>query len=265
MNTKQKIITLLLLLCPFANEAVAMRIVSLVPSLTQNIVYLDAEAFLVGKTSYCKTSQSIPVVATAIDVNVEKVLALKPDLVLTSSLTKPETIAALKRMGVKVESYPSPHSYAELCSQFLQLGKRIGKPHRAKKVLAEANARVNKVRNRPQKSRKIFFQLGANPIFSVIDGTFMSDYIAFAGAKNAFTGLKSGVVAREAVLAKNPDVIFIATMGGIGEQEQKNWQKYARLSAVRSKKIFLIDSERACLPTPVTFAETLEIIANCLK
>ncbi len=138
MNTKQKIITLLLLLCSFANEAVAMRIVSLVPSLTQNIVYLDAEAFLVGKTSYCKTSQSIPVVATAIDVNVEKVLALKPDLVLTSSLTKPETIAALKRMGVKVESYPSPHSYAELCSQFLQLGKRIGKPHRAKKSISRS-------------------------------------------------------------------------------------------------------------------------------
>jgi iron complex transport system substrate-binding protein len=60
---------------------------------------------------------------------------------------------------------------------------------------------------------------------------------------------------RESVLMKNPDVIIVATMGGFGEEEKKIWESYAVLKAAVNNKIFLIDSETSCSPTPVNFAK----------
>jgi ABC-type Fe3+-hydroxamate transport system substrate-binding protein len=236
----------------------AMRIVSLSPSLTKNICYLGDKAELVGCTSYCQTSGSVPVVASAVKVNVEKVIATKPDLVVTTTMTPPETVAALKKVGICVEVYPMPKSYAQICSQFRELGKRIGKEAVALRLLSDTQIRVDRLKNTHHKSRRVFIQLGANPLFAVIPGTFMNDYITFLGLTNITQGMTSGAMSREAVLVRDPEMLFIVTMGIVGEEEKKNWERYKMLSASRNKKIFIIDSDKACNPTPITFVETLE-------
>lgn len=247
------------------NSAYATRIVSLASSLTKNVQYLGAENELVGRTSFCKTSRNIPIVASAVKVNIEKVVALKPDLVLASSLTQPETLAALKKMGIKVVLFQSPKSYGELCEQFLNLGKMIGREEQARKVLASTNQKVNLLKAKAQSNKRVFIELGANPLFAVIPNTFMDDYIRFAGAKNIAQGMKTGSITREAVLVRNPEAIFIVTMGILAEQEKKQWEKYSTLAATKNKKIFVVDSDKACTPTPVTFVETLEAIVKGLK
>lgn len=243
----------------------AMRIISLAPSLTKNLQYLGAENEMVGCTNYCKVTRKMPIVATAIKVDIEKVVSLRPDLVVTSTLTTPETIAILKKMRIKVVSFPMCHSYKEVCDQFVQLGKLVGKEVQARKVLASTNKTINSVKTKQMTNQKIFFQLGINPIFSVIPNTFMEDYITFCGATNIAYGMKGGTMTREAVLARNPDAIFIVTMGSFAEQEKKIWEKYSNLSAMKRRKIFIIDSDKACTPTPVTFAETLVTMVKLLK
>lgn len=240
----------------------AKRIISLSPSLTMNIRYLGDEADLVGCTSYCKTSRPVTVVASAIKVNVEKVFSLKPDLVVTTSMTPPEAIASMKKLGLNVTVFPMPHSFAEICAQFAQLGKLVGKDAEAKKVLSAAEKKVNALKASKPTSLRMFIQLGADPIFAVIPNTFMNDYIVFSGSKNIAEGMKSGSMTRESVLLRNPDVIFIVTMGMIGNAEKKQWEGFSNLSAVRRKKVLVIDSEKACIPTPVTFAETMELIVK---
>lgn len=245
--------------------AAPRRVISLSPSLTKNIRYLDAEPLLIGCTSYCKTSRPITVVASAVKANVEKVISLKPDLVVATSMTPPETIASLKKMGIKIVVFPMPRSFSEICSQFLQLGQLLGKDQMARKVLATTNQTVNNLKAKTLSGKKIFIQLGANPLFAVIPNTFMNDYITFAGAKNIATGMTSGSITREAVLIRNPDVIFIVTMGMLGIEEKKQWENFSNLSAARNKKIIIIDSDKACTPTPVTFAESLEIIVKNIR
>lgn len=258
-------LTALLFGCILLYAAPAKRIISLSPSLTKCLQYLGDESELVGCTSYCKTTRPITVVATAIKVNVEKVVSLKPDLVVTSSMTPPETLATLKKVGINIVVFPMPHSFDEICSQFLQLGKLVDRETSARKVLATARQKVNSLKADRHAVKKIFIQLGANPLFTVIPNTFMNDYITFAGAKNIADGMTSGTITREAVLVRNPDVIFIVTMGMLGLEEQKQWETFPNLAATRHKKVFIIDSDKACTPTPVTFAETLEVIVKALS
>ncbi len=226
---------------------------------------MGAEGDLVGCTNYCKPTKKLPIVASAIKVNVEKVIALKPDLVLASTLTPNETLQALKKMKINTVVFPMTHSYAEICSQFLQLGKLVGKEDNAKKVLEGTNKKVSALRAKKPSSRKVFIELGANPLIAVIPNTFMDDYITFAGAKNIIQNKNSCAITRESVLLQNPDAIFIVTMGVLADKEKKEWERYPNLSAVRNHKIFIIDSDKACTPTPITFVETLETIIKDLK
>lgn len=246
-------------------QAAPMRIVSLSPSLTLNVRYLDEEVHLVGCTSYCQTTRSIQQVATAIKVNVEKVISVKPDLVIATTLTPPETVAAMKKVGLRVEVFQMPDSYNQICEQFLQLGKMLGKDNVAKKIVADSRDKVQKLTEKKRTGMKMFIQIGANPLFAVIPNTFMHDFIRFAGAESITAGMTAGSITREAVLKRNPDVIFIVTMGILAEDEKKQWEKFSRLSATLHKKIFIIDSQMACTPTPVTFAQTLEIICTHAK
>lgn len=238
------------------------RIVSLAPSLTQNLYFLGAKDLVVGVTSYCEIAKNDHKenVASAIKVNIEKVVSLKPDLVVTTQLTDPETINMLKKFGLRVEVFGKAHSYQEICNQFTQLGKLIGKQSEAQEVINNTKQRLEKEKQKVPKGKspRIFFQIGAKPIFTVIPNTFMDDLITFAGGINIAKDLDNASITRESVIVRNPDVILIVTMGVMGDEEKKVWEGYKNMSAIKHKKVFIIDADKACTPTPITFIETLE-------
>ncbi|MDR0332303.1 MAG: helical backbone metal receptor [Dysgonamonadaceae bacterium] len=241
-----------------------IRIVSLAPSLTQSLYFLEAQNKLVGCTSYCVdgVKDGKEIVASAVTVNLEKVVALKPDIVLASQLTTPDNIATLRRFGIQVEVFQSPKSFAEICEQFIRLGALVGEEARAEYIVNESRQRVEAVSAKMnwRTTPKMFFQIGANPIFTVIPNTFMNDYITLLGAENIAKNFRRGTISREFVIAQNPDYIFVVTMGIVGEEEKNMWGRYPSLSATRNRQIFIIDSDIACQPTPVTFAQTMEIL-----
>ena len=119
----------------------------------------------------------------------------------------------------------------------------------------------NSVPNLPDRLT-VFFQIGAKPIFTVISNTFMNDYITLAKCNNIAEDLKKGTITRESVLQQNPDIIFIVTMGIVGDNEKNIWESYTELNAAKNKKIFIIDSSIASTPTVLSFTETLEQVIN---
>lgn len=244
------------------------RIVSLAPSLTKNVYFLEQQHKLVGCTSYCDTAvaNGKEVVASAVKVNIEKVVSLKPDLVITTTMTNPETLDMLKKFNIRVETFPTAKSFDEICKQTIRLGQIIGAESNAKRIVTQSETKIKSLASstRNDKSPSVFFQIGAKPLFTVIPGTFMNDYILLAGGKNVVTTTKTGTITREAVIASNPDVIFIVTMGIVGNEEKNVWESYSTLNAARNKKIFIIDSNDACTPTPVTFVKTLERVINLI-
>lgn len=264
-------IVALLLCCAvaFSQKSSPKRIVSLVPSLTESIYQLEAQHLLVGCTSYCTSAQkdNIQVVADAVQPNIERIASLRPDLVLVSELTNPKDVAALTKLGLRVENITSPNSYPEICRQFITLGRLVGKQQFAVNVVKSCNASIREL-SAPLKwgyIPRVFFQIGADPIFAVMGNTFMDDFLTLLKAQNVAKDLSSGVVGREYVVAQNPDVIIIATMGNEGNSEIAYWKKYAQLKASQKDAIFLIDSKLACEPTPITFVKAFGELVNQFK
>ncbi len=265
MMIGRKWISLLAILC-FALPVLAQnpkRIVSLAPSLTKNLHLLQAENLLVGCTNHCvlQTKIDAEIVASAIQVNYERIVMLQPDLLIATSLTKPKTIETFKKLGIDVVVFSSPRNFHEICEQFVRLGEKIGKKELAKQIVVEAENRIELVKQKvPQETpqRKIFMQIGANPLFAVIPGSFMNDFIRFSGTQNIAADLKVGSISRETVLIRNPDVIVLVLMGLPGSEEKERWKKIKTLGAVKNNRILMIDADKACSPTPISFVETLE-------
>jgi iron complex transport system substrate-binding protein len=259
----KKLLLILLISCQLISEAQeAKRIVSLVPWVTKSLYLMDEQDRLVGCTSFCpvEPADHIEVVANAMSVNIEKTLMLKPDVVIASSLIKPETIENLKKLGIRVVYQPYPKSFEEICSCFIQIGELAGQAAKAKAIVDQQKARLEKLKaGIPSgKNPNIFIQIGAKPLFCAVPETFMDDFIRYSGGKNIAEELKLGSITREYVLKKNPDVIFIVTMGIVAQEEKDTWLGYRSLSASKSKQIYILDADKTCSPTPILFVDALE-------
>ncbi|RKY67401.1 MAG: ABC transporter substrate-binding protein [Candidatus Latescibacterota bacterium] len=245
------------------------RIISLGPALTESLFLLGAGDRVVGVTVYCKRppeARKKEKVGTVMEVDVEKIVGLKPDLVLATSLTDPKDVEKLKDLGINVITFPNPKSFSQICEQFLKLGRLVGREREAQDIVRKARAQVDSIAKIVEglPKPKVFVQVGAKPLFTITKGSFIDDFIKLAGGKNIAEDAKTGLYSREKVLQANPDVIIITTMGIVGEEEKRTWHKYKTLNAVKNNRIYVVDSYALCSPTPLTFAETLKELAELL-
>ncbi|MDP2754421.1 MAG: ABC transporter substrate-binding protein [Nitrospirota bacterium] len=245
------------------------RIISLGPSITEQLYLLEAQDRLIGCTVYCKRpkeAESKEKVGTVIEVNLEKIVSLKPDLVVATSLTNLKAIEKLRNLGIKLVEFHSSKNFTELCKQFLELGKIVGREKEAEEIVYRAKKAISSIKQKVKElpKPKVLVQVGAKPLWVAPKDSFVNDFIEFAGGINIAGDSETGLYSREKVLKQNPDVIIIVTMGIVGEEEKKIWQKYKTLNAVINNRIYIVDSYRLCSPTPVSFVETLEKITEIL-
>jgi len=256
-------------ICAYSQENYPQRIISLSPTVTEELYVLGVQDKLVGCTVYCQKppeAEKKEKVGTVMEVNLEKIVDLRPDLVLATSLVKPEAKEKLRTLGIKVITFPAAKSFNQMCEQLLELGRIVGKEKKAQEFVAKAEDKTDvikrEIRNLPKP--KVFAQIGAKPLFAATRDYFVNDFIEFAGGINIARDLNSGFYSREKVLKADPDVILVVTMGIVGEQEKKIWEKYDCLKAVKNKRIHIFDSRKLCSPTPVSFVDTLEEVVKIL-
>jgi iron complex transport system substrate-binding protein len=252
-----------------AGEAHPQRIISLMPSVTEEIYLLNAEDKLVANTTYCirpEEAKKKEKIGTIIGTNLERIVQLEPDIVLASSLTHPKTKEKLKNLGIEVITFPQPKNFTELSRQFMELAKLVDEEKEGEEIVGAAKSKVASVKQNVKGLRKpkVFMQIGANPLFAANKDSFINDFIELAGGINIARDARTGLYSREEVLKRNPDVIIITTMGIVGGREKKIWQKYTTVNAVRNNRIHIVDSHRFCSPTPVTFVEALEEMVRIL-
>lgn len=243
-----------------------LKIVSLTPSISKQLILLGVEDNVTGHTSFCPSDnfENSEQVASATEVNVEKIAVLEPDIVLVSTLTKEQVINSLRKLGVKVEYMDMPQSFDEICEQMIKIGELVNKENEAADLVKDQRNRLDSLHAAiPEgEKQKFFIEIGTNPLYAATGESFMHDYIRYAGGKNIAGDLGSGTISREAVITKNPDVIIIVTMGMVGKEEKEIWEEYPNLSAKKREQIFIIESDKASSPTPVSFVNVVEDIIN---
>jgi ABC-type Fe3+-hydroxamate transport system substrate-binding protein len=238
------------------------RIISLVPNITEELFDLGVQDRLVGVTTYCQRppeAQRKERVGAVVEVNVERIISLQPDLVIASPLTDHRQIQKLRDIGLRVEVLPPPYDFKGLCDAFLQLGRLVGREEKAREINKRAREALQRIQGEVKGSLvpRVFVQIGARPLVAAGGDSFLDDCVAFAGGANIAHGVKTSVFSREEVVQRDPDVILIAQMGLAGEGEKGAWMKYKTIKAVQGQRIYIVDPYRFCSPTPLSFIESV--------
>jgi len=255
-----------------AQDSYPQRIISLAPAATEELYLLGAGDRVVGVTNYCtKPPQALQKerVGTVIEVNLEKIIGLKPDLVIATSLAGLKAVEKLKNLGIKVRTIQQAKDFTQICRQLLQLGDLVGKKKEAEEIVYEAQREVNiikkKIENLPRAS--VFIQVGAKPLVTANRSSFINNLVELAGGENIAEGPKDisyMAYSREKVLQADPDYIIIVSMGIAGEEEKRKWESFKNLKAAENKNIYIINAYDICSLTPVGFVDALKEIAGIL-
>lgn len=245
------------------------KIVSLAPSITESLTALGETHHIMGVTTFCefpKANTECSVIGSLTNLNIEKIFAIKPDLVIaTKSLNKPQAISKLKSLGLNVVEVTEGDSYNEICENFISLARIIGKEKYAKSIVANIDNEVKNIQEKCKRSipKSIFIEFGDQPLITLGNNTFSNDYLKFSSGYNIFAEMpmKYPKVNREDVLRKDPDIILIITMGVATEKEKKYWESFGNLKAVKNKRLHIVESNYFCRPTPMSFLRSLKEIA----
>ncbi len=254
-----------------AQGEVPGRIVSLAPSLTREIYDLREQDRLVGVTSFCprEARKDCEVVGTLTLLNIEKICALKPDLVLASMDSNRETaVQKLKSLGIRVEVFQGCESFTCMCSEFVRLGTLLGREREAEGMIADIRRQVNDLREKASHGPafRVFWQMGSSPLVAAGDDTFTGELIRAAGCRNIFGQLpaKYPRVNIENVLTADPEVIFLVSDMEGSQEQHALWSRFSRISAVRQGRVYPLSADLVCQPTPVMFLKALQTVVASL-
>ena len=227
----------------------ARRIVSLAPHLTEQLFAIGAGDLIVGTTDFADfpdAARGLPRVARAHSVDLERVSAARPDLVLIwGSGFPPATVDAVRRLGVPT-FVSEPARLADIATSLERLGALTGRsPERA---AAAFNAKLGALRDRYRGRRevRVFYQVWNDPLMTLGGRHVVSEGIALCGGRNVFADLApiAPRVSTEAVLAADPEVIVTAEPGARSSGALAMWQRFERITAVRRNLLVTLDADR---------------------
>lgn len=241
------------------------RIISLTPHLTELLFAVGAGAQLVGVDSasdYPAAARTLPRVGDYSRIQFERILALKPDLVLVwVGGNRAADIHGLKEMGV-----PVLHTQATRLDDVARLLRLIGQAS-GHAAAGEAAARDFSVRlaalkegSARQPPVSVFYQVWDRPLMTVGGTHWISDALTVCGARNVFADLRglSPVVSREAVLKRAPALIV---SGSDAPDMRRPWQRFASLPAVKNDAFVRVDADRLHRLTPRLLEGVAELCA----
>jgi iron complex transport system substrate-binding protein len=209
----------------------ATRVISLAPHITELIYSLGAEKQLVGTVKYSDhppEASSLPRIGDAFSLNIESVLALKPDLIIawhTGGNNRP--IERLRSLGIPV--------YTNEAKRLVGIGKAIrdiatmlGIEQRGVELQREFTASLEKSRVIEQRSPVIFFQISDQELYTVSSEHLIGQAINHCGGQNLFSDISPNVsqVNQEMILANQPDVIVVTQRPGNESAWVKIWRGF---------------------------------------
>jgi len=230
------------------------RIVSLTPHLTELLFAVGAGPQVVGVDSasdYPLAARRLPGVGDYGRVNLERVLALKPDLVVVwQGGNRAADIHALEKLGLPV--LRTQATRLDDVGRLLRLvGAVAGHSQAGETAARDFSAQLAALGQRYARPQRlaVFYQVWDRPLMTVGGGHWISDALALCGARNVFgdLGAVSPVVSREAVLKRAPDLI---AGGSDAPALREGWQMFAELPAVKRRAFVQVDADRLHRPSP---------------
>jgi iron complex transport system substrate-binding protein len=264
-------IAVVVLLSSLVAEAQAKRIISIIPATTEMLFAMGAGDRLVAVGSYDRFPPDVnrlPRVGALLDPDVERIIALRPDLVILYG-TQQDLRAQLDRAGIPY--FPYVHrGLPDISETIRALGARVGAAPAANALAAGLEQQIAAVRKRvaarPRVRTLMIFgrERGSLRGLDASGGYgFLHDMLEAAGGENVLADIKTQAVqlSTEMVLARAPEVILELHYGrgDTTAADLKAWDALPAIPAVRQKRVYLLDGEEFVVPGPRVGAATERI------
>lgn len=234
--------------------APAHRIVSLAPNITDALFAAGAGAYVVGTSRFSDhpaDAKKVAIVGDATMIDLERIVGLKPDIIVVwRSGTPAAQVEKLSRLGIPI-FYSETTRLADVAPATRRFGVLAGTEEVADRNATSFDAALATLRTRYSgKARlKVFYQIWDRPLMTIGRAQIIDDALDLCGGDNIFADLSQAAptVTREAVLARNPDVIL---SGDGGHDALADWRQSGFLSAVKHGNVMTIDAPTLALPSP---------------
>ena len=255
--------------------APAQRIVSLAPHLTELVFAAGAGDKLVGASDYSDyppQAARLPRVASSGGIDLERLLALRPDLVLAWRLdATAQSLDRIESLGLPL-AYIEPHRLEQIPQALEMVGSLAGTAPTAKAEAARLRAELARLRASyaGRAPIDVFYEIAERPLMTLSAKHFVSDAISLCGGRNVFAGLPliAPEIDPEAVLAADPQVIVAARTGmdaasGVPADTswQAKWRRFPQMRAVRDGNLLAIEAEPMHRHGPRAIAATGKLCA----
>jgi iron complex transport system substrate-binding protein len=248
-----------------AAEVTPRRIVSLIPAVTEMIFAMGGGSRLVGVSSYDRVPPEVVRVERVgglFDPNVERILSLKPDLVVVYD-TQAELKQRLNRAGIPFYAYEH-RALADVMVTIRAIGARIGLPGEAAALASSMERDIQAVRTRvarlPRLRTMLVFGREPSSLRNITASGgygFLHDMLQAAGGDNVFADIlrQSVTVSTEMVLARRPDVIIELHYGESVKPpdialELQAWDVLQSVPAIRNRRVHLLVGDEFVVPGP---------------
>ena len=222
------------------------KIISVAPNITEMIYKLGAEDKLVGRTNYCDYPEevsSIESIGTLRKPDIEKIISLEPQLVITSTHFDDENTAKLEAAGISVIALYEEFNVTGVYTMIETLGTALNKQDEAAKTVADMKSTINKVEEAVEglEEPTVYYvvQYGESGDFSAPENTFVGQLIDMAGGNNIVPEQDSWSYSLEALLEADPEIIVVRN----GEKEGfESLEADKELTAVKEGNVYEIDN-----------------------
>lgn len=243
-------------------QAEKPRIITLAPHIVELLFEIEAGSQIIATTEFSdfpEEAKQIPTIGNYLKLDLERIVALKPDLIIAWRDGNPAgDLAKLQKLGFRIE-YSNPKELKDIGIELLWLGEVTDNLKVAAQRAEVFNEGLNKLETEfsGQSDMLVFYELWGNPLTTIGPQSWPAKLLQLCGAKNAFAEVNNDYpqVSIEQVLAKKVDVIIQPLSVNQTDKTGYPWQNWSGIKAVSNEQIIRPDADKIHRMTTRTLQE----------
>ena len=229
----------------------ATRIISLSPHVTELIFAAGAGERLIGTVKYSdypEAAKAIPRIGDNRQLDIERIIAMKPDLLVVWMHGAYERVLEpLRKSGIPY-FFSEPHKLEQIPETLLKLGSLFGTEKQAQMSANAFREQLTQLSTRYQNKSQVrtFYQVWGKPIFTLNDKSIVSDVLRICGGKNIFGHLSAAAptLSTEAVIQENPELIITGDSENQAGSGVEQWKGFTTMLAVKNQNLVAVDGDQ---------------------
>jgi ABC-type Fe3+-hydroxamate transport system substrate-binding protein len=233
------------------------RFISLAPNLTEIAYAVGAGDRLVGNTTFCdypEEAKKVQKVGDTMQPSIERILALRPQLVLVSTASQLEAFTKQLDEHQIAVYVTDPHDLEGVFHSIESVGSLLNQERQAEDIVSQLRKRTSLVTEAVKSTKpiKVFCQVSAQPLYTIGRDSFVTDLIRLAGGVSVTSDVPEAwpKYSQEAAVASRPEAIILPTNGAMGSANSQVAEGLKRSPAALSGKVYKINGDFLLRPGP---------------